>query len=220
MYCVTRNCGVSLDSMFSTTLGAEAQIKHDPHLAPYRSAIEGRLAHFEHLRSSFPGGLQGEISLGHQYFGLNRGVRDGIPGLWYREWAPAASSLSLIGEFNGWDRDANPMTRDKWGIWHLFLPDDVYATRFVHGSLHKVHVRAANGGRDRIPAYARRVVQDPETQHFMAQYWHQEYAWKNSRHRNREPANPSMSVGESLVTPPQTTGGLRIYEAHVGMAQE
>ena len=62
--------------------------------------------------------------------------------MWYREWAPGAHYLALIGDFNGWDRGANPLQRDEWGVWSLFLPDAEYAERLTHGSRLKVHVYA------------------------------------------------------------------------------
>jgi len=132
---------------------------------------------------------------------LNRGFREREPGVWYREWAPAATYLGLIGDFNGWDRGANPLTRDHFGVWSVFLPDAEYRDRLTHESRVKVHVGAANGGIDRIPAYARRVVQEASDD-FMAQYWSppELFAWKHAA--------------------PARRGGLRIYEAHIGMAQE
>jgi 1,4-alpha-glucan branching enzyme len=147
------------------------------------------------------GGLIGYASHAYTYFGLNRGESLGKPGVWYREWAPGAQALALVGEFNGWDREANPLERDQWGVWSTFLSDDIYGNRLVHGGLVKVHVIAGAGGQDRLPAYARRVVQDAD-EHFSAQYWHpaEEYMWQHAK--------------------PNTRGGLRIYEAHVGMAQE
>ena len=39
---------------------------------------------------------------GYKHFGLNRGSHEGKPGIWYREWAPAAKAVSLVGEFNNW----------------------------------------------------------------------------------------------------------------------
>jgi 1,4-alpha-glucan branching enzyme len=175
----------------------------DHWLAPYADALRGRYGNYLWFRARFDaqGGLMGQISQGHHYFGLNRGERDGEPGVWYREWAPAANYLGLIGDFNGWDRGAHPLTRDHFGIWSLFLPDAQYRDRLTHGSHIKVHVGAANGGRDRIPAYAKRVVQDGSSD-FTAQYWSppEPYAWQHPV--------------------PERQGGLRIYEAHVGMAQE
>ncbi len=179
-------------------------ISLDPWLAPYADALRRRGTHYARLRSAIDesGGLTGPISLGHQFFGLNRGQKDGVPGLWYREWAPGASGLSLFGDFNGWDRAKNPLTQGEFGIWSAFFPDTEYAQALTHGSLVKVHVRSAAGEQDRIPAYIRRVVQDPATNDFTAQVWLPPvpFAWKNSS--------------------PDTAGGLRIYEAHVGMATE
>src|SRR6476659_2706309 len=75
----------------------------DPWLAPYSDRLRDRFAHYLWMRSRIDadGGLLGPISQGHRIFGLNRGERDGEPGVWYREWAPGAHSLSLIGDFNG-----------------------------------------------------------------------------------------------------------------------
>ncbi|HEX8914525.1 MAG TPA: alpha-amylase family glycosyl hydrolase [Humisphaera sp.] len=179
-------------------------IAHDPWLEPYRDRLRDRYGHYRHVRWTVEqaGGLLGPISQGHHYYGFNRGERDGAPGVWYREWAPSAQSLRLIGDFNGWDRGAHHMCRDEFGVWHLFLPDSEYAHRLTHGSLVKVHVVSDHGGMDRIPAYIRRVVQDPATHGFIGQYWNPPtpYAWRNAA--------------------PRLDRGLRIYEAHVGMGTE
>jgi len=181
-------------------------IAFDAWLEPYADKLRKRQVHHDYLKKPIDknGGLMGPISQGHRYFGFNRGDLKGQPGVWYREWAPGASGLSLIGDFNDWNRDANPMTRDEWGIWSLFLPDSEYAGRLTHGSLLKVHVSAKRYHKDRIPAYIRRVVQDPTSHDFTAQFWMPEkpYEFVNQ--------TPSIPQGE----------GLRIYEAHVGMAQE
>ncbi len=39
----------------------------------------------------------------------------------YREWAPAAQSAQLIGDFNGWQ--GTPLDRDDFGVWSMRLPD-------------------------------------------------------------------------------------------------
>jgi len=181
-------------------------IKLDPLLKPYASQLRERFTHYQRSKSHIEktGGLLGEISQGHQFFGFNRGENDGESGLWYREWAPGAYSLSLIGDFNDWNRDANPMSVDEWGIWHLFLPDKHYADRFTHGTRVKVHVKSVLGELDRIPAYIQRVIQESETE-FTGQYWSlsNPYQWKHDA--------PEFNTN---------TEGLRIYEAHIGMAQE
>ena len=178
-------------------------IAMDSFLAPYVEALRDRCANYRWFASRVGqhGGLLGEISKGHHYYGLNRGEAEGEPGVWYREWAPGAHYLALIGDFNGWDRGADPLTRDRYGVWSRFLPDKWYADRLAHGSHVKVHVASALGPLDRIPAYARRVVQN-ETTDFSAQYWQplDPFPWRHDL--------------------PSRRGGLRIYEAHVGMAQE
>src|SRR5579862_523751 len=113
----------------------------DPWLAPYAERLRDRFAHYRWVRDEIErsGGLLGPISQGHRYFGLNRGEHGGKPGVWYREWAPGASYLALVGDFNGWDRGSNSMARDAFGVWSLFLPDGEYHDCLKHGSRYKVH---------------------------------------------------------------------------------
>ncbi|HTW95910.1 MAG TPA: alpha amylase C-terminal domain-containing protein [Tepidisphaeraceae bacterium] len=180
-------------------------IARDPWLAPHANQLAERCEYLKAVvaRLDSTGGLLGEVSKGHHFFGLNRGELWGKPGVWYREWAPGAVQLRIVGDFNGWDRFANPMVRDKFGVWSLFLPDEKYAEKLTHKSHVKVHVVTETGTMDRIPAYIRRVVQDPANRQFTGQYWQppQPYAFRH----------PS---------PGPLDGGLRIYEAHVGMAVE
>lgn len=177
-------------------------IQHDPWLGPYADALRRR---FQLCREKRQRIIDAEGSLerfarGHDYFGLTRGACDGQPGVWYREWAPKAIALSLVGDFNGWDRMAHPLQPDEYGVWSRFFPDAEFAERLTHGSRVKVHVHSTIGPRDRIPAYIRRAVSDPRTHDFCGQYWNPPtpYAWRN--------ATPGLR------------GNLRIYEAHVGMA--
>ena len=147
------------------------------------------------------GGLLGPISSGHHFFGFTRGEQGGRAGVWYREWAPGADVVALTGEFNGWDRDSHPLTRDPWGVWERFFPDDAEAEALTHGGRVKAHVVGGGVWRDRIPAYARRVVQDGDGGDFAAVVW-----------------LPLPFEFQNAV--PEIKGGLRIYEAHVGMARE
>lgn len=175
-------------------------VERDPWLAPYAEALHARQARFERRKASL-GDLLGPISLGHLHFGLTRGVGPhGERGVWYREWAPGARGLSLVGDFNGWDRAAHPLSRGEHGVWSLFLPDGEAPP---HGSRVKAHVRSDRlGGQDRIPAYVRRAVQDEATKDFSGVFWDppEPHAFRHERPPRRE--------------------ALRIYEAHVGMAQE
>ena len=111
------------------------------------------------------GGNLVQFANGHNYFGLHR-----EDGSWvFREWAPNAESLYLVGDFCRWGADkAYAMTRiDDDGQWELHLP----AEALRHGDLYRLRVHWPGGQGDRIPAYARRVVQDPDTLIFNAQVW-------------------------------------------------
>jgi len=178
-------------------------IERDPWLAPFESGLRYRSDHFRAAlgRIEATGGLLGPVSQGHEFFGFHRGELAGAPGLWYREWAPGADALYLIGDFNGWDRSTHALVRGDGGVWSVFLPDSEYGARVTHGSRLKVHVVSGDSALDRLPVYARRVVQEPGGTDFAAQLWLPEpYVFENAS--------------------PVRAGGLRIYEAHVGMAQE
>lgn len=176
----------------------------DPWLEPYADALRRRYAKYQDTlrRIVSEVGSLDVLTRGYEYFGLNRGEHEGRPGVWYREWAPAAQGLFLTGDFNNWNRGSHPLTRDRHGVWSLFLPDEQYADRLVHGSKVKVHVLSAIGPVDRIPACIRRVVNEDWSNNFSGQYWQPPapYAWQH--------AVPTIKAD------------LRIYEAHVGMATQ
>lgn len=146
-------------------------------------------------------GSLGTFASAHQFFGFHY---DRIRrGWWYREWAPAAHYLSLFGDFNDWQRYANPLENVGNGVWEIFLPDDEYQNKLVHGSLLKVIVQSSIGEQERIPIYINRVVQDENTKDFSAQFWN--------------PVKPYVFENQ---TPKLGEEPLLIYESHVGMAQE
>ncbi|MDO5341259.1 MAG: alpha amylase C-terminal domain-containing protein [Bacteroidia bacterium] len=137
----------------------------------------------------------------HEFFGFHYDKKR--RGWWYREWAPGAHYMSLFGDFNGWDRYADPMERTANGIWEIFLSDSEYSKRLVHGSLLKVLVQSSIGEQERIPIYINKVSQDENSKDFRGQFWNPEkpYVFENQ--------HPEIK-NEPLF----------IYEAHVGMAQE
>lgn len=175
-------------------------IVQDPWLEPYESELRGRLLRYEAALAEIEQ-LSGTLS-GHADMHLRLGVlHDRKLGVWtVREWAPDARGVSLIGDFNGWDRESHPLVRGEEGVWELVLPGDALA----HGQRVKLHVHGADDTRrDRIPACIRRVVQDPETHDFSGQVWDppQPYQWRHQLDLS-------------------TIGAPLIYEAHVGMSGE
>jgi 1,4-alpha-glucan branching enzyme len=179
-------------------------IKDDPWLAPHAPALRRRYEHYQRTlaRIVAAAGSLEEFSRAYAYFGFNRGQHRGQSGVWFREWAPKAIAMSLIGDFNGWDRYAHPLHRDDSGVWSRFFPDEQFADKLVHGSRVKVHVHSFIGPQDRIPSFIRRTIIEPDSFNFSGQYW--------------EPPEPHLWKHAA----PRREGNLRVYEAHVGMATE
>jgi 1,4-alpha-glucan branching enzyme len=179
-------------------------VKEDSWLEPYAHEINERFKLYERARKEIEE-VEGSLlnfAKGHYYYGINFDPEK--KGWTYREWAPNAHRLFLTGDFNGWDRYSHPLERNKSGDWELFLPYEEYKSTFVHGSKVKVHVQAGNGSHDRIPAYIRKVIQDPKTYDFSGQVWTPEpFEWTDS----------SFNRSENFRQPV-------IYECHVGMALE
>lgn len=171
-------------------------VRDDPWLEPQTEAVQHRLDRYRDTLASI-GDLAAHATA-HQTLGIHL---DPTTNTWtYTEWAPRAKSLSLIGEFNGWNRTSHPLEKHADGTWAITLPDST----FNHGDHIKVHVVGENGAHDRIPPYTTRTVQNPETKDFTAQVW--------------LPGEPFPWSDQSF-TPESVTQPL-IYECHIGMAQE
>jgi 1,4-alpha-glucan branching enzyme len=91
------------------------------------------------------------------------------------------------------------------GDWELFLPYETNKNTFIHGSKVKVTIHSANGIIDRIPAWIRKVIQDPATHDFSGQLWFPDspYEWTDNH----------FNLAQNIQQP-------IIYECHVGMALE
>ncbi len=176
-------------------------VANDPWLEPFENAIQGRHDHalwmIDHLTNGGKMKLS-DFATGYLYYGLHRNEK----GEWiFREWAPNATEIYLIGDFNKWKETPKyALKKSKNGQdWEIKLPK----TALKHGDLYKMLVKWPGGQGERIPAWVRRVVQDDETKIFSAQVWapEKEYKWKKKTFK------------------PDTTP-LLIYECHIGMAQD
>ncbi len=173
-------------------------IADDSLLDLYRDAIRRRLEKIAETRSRLTSDRMSlpDFASGHEYFGLHFRENQWI----FREWAPNATHIFLIGQMTDWlEKPSFRLERiSNDGVWELRIP----AQRICHKDLYRLKVYWPGGRGDRIPAYARRVVQDPNTLIFNAQVWAPDsYPWRCLNFK-----------------PPE--GPLLIYEAHVGMAQD
>ncbi len=176
-----------------------ASLLDDQYLKPYLPVIRRRRQRTIAVSEMLTEGVTSlaDFAQGYRHFGLHR-AEDG----WrFAEWAPNATAIHLVGDFNGWQRDdAYALApTGNGGEWESTLPAD--AVR--HGQRYKLLVEWDGGAGERIPAYARRVVQDPHTQLFAAEVWQPPtpYEW---RCPDAQPAPAAPTI----------------YECHVGMAQQ
>ena len=174
-------------------------VAHDPYLEPFENAIRGRHDHAAwKIGQLTQGGRQtlSDFASGYGYYGLHK-----VRGGWvFREWAPNATDICLVGDFNDWSENDKYRCKriEGTGNWELKLP----AKAMKHGDLFKMHVKWNGGQGERIPAWATRVVQDEQTKIFSAQVWTpRKYHWRKTKFQlSRDP--------------------LFIYECHIGMAQD
>ena len=173
-------------------------VKNDPWLEPYEQTINGRNRLIKDTENKLTLGKQSlsAFASGHLYFGLHSEDNEWV----FREWAPNATSICLIGSFNNWkETEGFAFIALSDGVWELKLQHD----KIKHQDLFKLRIKWKGGKGDRIPAWINRVVQDDKTMLFNAQVWIPEtpYKW----------LNPEYKVSKNAPL---------IYEAHVGMATE
>ncbi len=174
-------------------------IKNDPWLEPFAAAIEGRHEDAVRKEKELTRKARTLVNFAnaHKYFGLHHNE----DGSWtFREWAPNATAITLIGDFSQWKELARYELKPLGnGVWE----GNFKAEHIHHGDLYKMKVHWNGGEGERIPAYATRVVQDEVSHIFSTQVWapEDEYQWKV------EDFTPD-------------TRPLLIYECHIGMAQQ
>ena len=172
-------------------------LTYDKNLAYFEKDFDLRLQRYEQKKKELlpNGGTLADFANGSEYFGFHKTA----DGWYYREWAPAASNLWLTGDFCNWDRQAHRLTKLENGVFELFLPG---ADTLKDGM--KVMTVVEHDGQllERIPLYARRVVQDPVTRSWSAVIC--------------DPEKPFKWTDKGFVP----KKNLFIYECHIGMAQE
>jgi len=122
----------------------------------------------------------------------------GVPGTSFAVWAPNAESVSVIGDFNGWDATTHPLrTRESSGIWEGFVPNT------GPGAVYKFHIVSRHRGYrvDKSDPFAFFCEMAPRTGSIV---WDLGYAWQDAEWmRTRGERN-------ALASPIST------YELHLG----
>lgn len=121
----------------------------------------------------------------------------------YKEWAPNADKIELIGDINHWNPEGYDLNRKENGIWEIqFNAEDYFKNNTT--SRCKVRIHSSEGVFDRIPALATETFQDPVSYDYSAIIRQEKpvYKWVNTKFKYNSDQAPV------------------IYECHVGMAQE
>ncbi|RDD42002.1 1,4-alpha-glucan-branching enzyme [Trichoplax sp. H2] len=179
----------------------ENLFQEDPYLKPHRDnfvARYDRMKNILHHINEFMGGLD-NFTQGYKYFGFNQ-LEDG--SITYREWAPAAANLALIGEFNQWNRNSHQLKKNEFGVWEITLPPKSNGTPVIpHASLVKVEVTSIHGDKvDHISPWIKYAVPSRTYLAYDGIYWQtaQPYTFKYPK--------------------PKKPLSLKIYECHVGIS--
>ncbi len=176
-------------------------IQDDPWLAPYEPDITNRVDYFQNHLAAIEKRYDSleNYALRHKTLGFN--FDQTRQGWHYREWAPAATGLSLVGDFNNWDGGAHPMQQSDSGIWEVFVKS---SEGLQHLAQVKVRVTTQSGTFDKLPAYTTYALQNPDTHDFSTYIWQPDepFQWTDQKFDLEKIKSPL------------------IYECHTGMAQE
>lgn len=175
---------------------SNAIFDQDPYLESFKHAIINRCERLLIARDEIAGygkSLYSAVN-NYLYYGLHREKGEWI----FREWAPNATAIYLVGDFNKWERSEQYRLRSVGGgNWELRVSD----REIHHEEKYKWIIQWEGGEGERIPSYANRCVQDPNTKLFSAQVWDPSpFKWKYKMKR---------AVKNPLI-----------YEAHIGMSSE
>lgn len=158
------------------------------------------------IDKKFPEGYEFPLHVFHEgtnyeafnFFGAHKGQKDGKDGVFFRVWAPHAKSVSLVGDFNSWNRDSTPMEQlaDKT-VWEVFIPgvEQFFTYKYSIETAHTGIVMKAD-------PYGTHMETRPNT---ASKYFDIDgYKWGDDKwYKKRESENVYRSP-------------MNIYEAHLG----
>lgn len=131
-------------------------------------------------------------------FGAHVINRDGQSGTNFAVWAPSAEQVSVIGEFNQWNKNSHQLsTRGESGVWEGFVPG------LGTGQVYKYHIKSRYGGYnvDKADPFMFFGEQAPQKGSIT---WNLDYTWGDEGWmQSRKKANSSKSP-------------MSIYEVHIG----
>jgi 1,4-alpha-glucan branching enzyme len=134
----------------------------------------------------------------HEKLGAHPGRVDGVDGVHFAVWAPNAASVAVMGDWNGWSKDAQPLApRGQTGIWEGFLPG------VREGAAYKYHVRSRLAGyaADKADPFAVYAEVPPRTG---SRVWRLDYEWGDAEWMASRAARNALDAPHA------------VYEVHLG----
>ena len=125
-------------------------------------------------------------------FGSHLAFVSGTPGFYFSVWAPNATAVSVIGEFNHWDPHAHLLLvrLDSSGIWEGFIP------HIPQGSQYKYHITGFQGVTlFKGDPYANYWEQRPNT---ASKTWQLQYDWQDEKWMKQRKKNNSLKSAWSI----------------------
>ncbi|HTY51543.1 MAG TPA: 1,4-alpha-glucan branching protein GlgB [Steroidobacteraceae bacterium] len=142
---------------------------------------------------------EGTLFRAYDKLGAHPRMEGGRHGTRFAVWAPNAAAVSVVGDFNGWDRGHDPLSAraDGSGIWEGFVPG------VRPGALYKYCVRSRYGGYvvEKSDPYALHTETPPRTASVV---WDLQYEWQDAAWRGRAARANALDAPWS------------IYEVHLG----
>lgn len=142
-------------------------------------------------RYLFNEGTHGRL---YRVLGAHPGTVGGEHGVHFGVWAPNADSVSVFGDFNGWDKAAHPLTSSgEAGIWTGFVPG------LAAGTVYKYHIASRHAGYrvDKADPFGFRHELPPATASVV---WELDYRWDDHEwmrgRRERQAGSAPISVYE------------------------
>ncbi|MCA9470826.1 MAG: 1,4-alpha-glucan branching protein GlgB [Nitrospirales bacterium] len=184
----------------------EASCAIDARATGYRFLVEDRVGTKTECRDPYAYGpvlseydlhLFGEGKLYKAYDKLGAQVcrHEGIEGVSFAVWAPNATRVSVVGDFNAWDGRRHPMRlREGYGVWELFIPE------LMEGDVYKYEILPQQGGPPLLKAdpYATASELRPKTASVIrrtSQYHWNDQDWMSKR-KGWDPLSQAFSIYE------------------------
>ena len=130
----------------------------------------------------------------YEKLGAHIQSREGEEGVFFAVWAPDAERVSVIGDFNGWNRTGHPLRpRGEAGIWQGFIPG------LGQGTAYKYYVQSRYNGYkvEKADPFAFFSEVPPKTASVV---WDLAYSWKDMdwmlQRRERNSADAPISIYE------------------------